>query len=237
MDRAALEKLIYDRNFDLQSASKAIGRNPAFLHQHIRYHRPKHLSENDRELLADLLGIEPDALRTERRITTKRKTQKLSNDNQLLTRSGNDGRRGRVQPFLIDEVEVRAAAGGGFVPDDDGTNKHVVIAEWSMPEPFIEARTTAKSIKIIRAYGDSMEPTIQPGDPIMVDIEDRVPSPPGIFVIWDGIGLVVKRVEHIPNSDPPTLRLKSDNKEYSTYERPLADVQIQGRMLGKWRWT
>ena len=33
----------------------------------------------------------------------------------------------------------------------------------------------------------------------------------GIFVVWDGIGLVTKWIEHVPHSDPPRVRLKSAN--------------------------
>jgi hypothetical protein len=28
------------------------------------------------------------------------------------------------------------------------------------------------------------------------------PTPPGMFVLCDGMGLVATRLEHIPNSDP-----------------------------------
>ena len=42
----------------------------------------------------------------------------------------------------------------------------------------------------------------------------QVPVPPDIFVIWDGMGLVAKRIERVPHSDPPELVLKSLNPEY-----------------------
>jgi phage repressor protein C with HTH and peptisase S24 domain len=56
---------------------------------------------------------------------------------------------------------------------------------------------------------------------------------PGIFVIWDGLGLVAKRVEHVPNSDPPKVIIKSVNPEYETYERDAEEVHVTGRVL----WT
>lgn len=71
----------------------------------------------------------------------------------------------------------------------------------------------------------------------MVDTQDRSPSPPGIFVVWDGFGLVVKRMEMVPYSDPPKVRLISRNREYSTLELPAEDVHINGRVFGKWLWT
>ncbi len=82
-----------------------------------------------------------------------------------------------------------------------------------------------------------MRPDFQPGERVMVDTQDRVPSPPGVFAVWDGFGLVVKRVEMIPYSDPPTARLISSNQEYKTYKLSLATVKINGRVVGKWHWT
>jgi hypothetical protein len=40
---------------------------------------------------------------------------------------------------------------------------------------------------------------------VLVDLGRRAPTPPGVFVLYDGMGLVAKRVEHIPNSDPPRV--------------------------------
>ena len=45
-------------------------------------------------------------------------------------------------------------------------------------------------------------------------------SPYGpIFVVWDGMGLVAKRIEHVPHSDPSKVLIKSVNPEYAGYKR------------------
>jgi len=64
-----------------------------------------------------------------------------------------------------------------------------------------------------------MEPVLSSGDRILIDTSRRVPVPPGIFVIWDGMGLVAKKIEHVPNSDPPKIVIHSVNPDYQTYER------------------
>ena len=46
----------------------------------------------------------------------------------------------------------------------------------------------------------------------------------------DGMGLVAKRLEHVPNSDPPAVRIISDNQLYSPYERSSEEVHIVGRI-------
>ena len=86
---------------------------------------------------------------------------------------------------------------------------------------------------MITIDGDSMEPLLSSGDRILIDTSQRVPVPPGIFVIWDGMGLVAKRVEHEPNSDPPKVHIRSVNPDYASYERLAEEVNIAGRVI----WT
>ena len=77
----------------------------------------------------------------------------------------------------------------------------------------------------------------RPGERVLVNTDDRLPSPPGVFIVWDGFGLVIKRLEVIPYSDPATVRLISANADYAVYERPLEDVTVNGRVIGRWQWT
>ncbi len=84
---------------------------------------------------------------------------------------------------------------------------------------------------MVEVQGDSMEPTLRPGDHVIVDTANRAPSPPGIFVLWDGIGSVVKRVEHIHGSDPATYRIISDNPKHNPYERSAGEANIVGRVV------
>ena len=95
-----------------------------------------------------------------------------------------------------------------------------------------ESGSEPGSIRVIKVIGDSMAPTLRPGTWVMVDLRDRHPSPPGIFVVWDGLGLVIKRVEFVPCTDPPTVRILSDNAHYRACERALDEAHIQGRVIG-----
>lgn len=140
----------------------------------------------------------------------------------------------------IIEVDVLGGMGGGGIAPtvnytDDGGNTYQtddVKALWDLPSPYLtELRVSATNARIIEVQGDSMEPTLRPGDRVMINIADKRPSPPGVFALWDGFGIVVKRLEPIPNSDPATLRLISDNEKHSTYERTLDEVCIVGRVV------
>lgn len=79
--------------------------------------------------------------------------------------------------------------------------------------------------------GDSMEPLLSIDDRILIDSSQSVPVPPGIFVIWDGMGIVANRVEHVPNSEPPQVVIKSITPEHQTYERDAEEVNIIGRVI------
>ena len=51
-----------------------------------------------------------------------------------------------------------------------------------------------------------------------------------IFILFDGMGLVAKRLEYIPNNDLPKFRVISDNTFYSPYERTADEINIVGRI-------
>lgn len=134
----------------------------------------------------------------------------------------------------IDELDVRASAGDGSLVETERK-----VSTWQLPRDLIKVATNAapEKIKLITIIGDSMEPTLRPNEKVMVDTTDITPTPPGLFIVWDGLGLVAKRIEHIPHSDPPCVRITSDNPKYTPYERTLGEAYIQGRVLGKWLWT
>jgi SOS-response transcriptional repressor LexA len=140
---------------------------------------------------------------------------------------------GNGRSIRIEELDVRASAGAGLLGENEK-----VIAEWQVPSEGVRGYSTAPAneLRIITVMGDSMEPALQPGQRVLVDTGDRKPSPPGIFVVWDGLGLVIKRVQMVPHSEPPRVRITSDNAKYEPYERTLDEAYIQGRVIGQWRW-
>jgi phage repressor protein C with HTH and peptisase S24 domain len=84
------------------------------------------------------------------------------------------------------------------------------------------------------AVGDSMAPTIAPGDKILIDTAQVTLSPPGIFMLWDGMGMVLKRVEFLQGSYPPIVRVFFDAAVYSGIEIPAVQADIRGRVVAKW---
>jgi len=70
---------------------------------------------------------------------------------------------------------------------------------WYFPDAIFqhEFRARPDELRMITIDGDSMEPVLGCGDRIILDTNQPVPVTPGIFVIWEGLGLVAKPVEHV----------------------------------------
>ena len=143
----------------------------------------------------------------------------------------------------IFEVDVRAGAGGGGVPveafvHDESGNVYAaegIAAEWSLPPTIMQGvlHATARHIRVFEVIGDSMEPRLFEGDRVFVDLRYTIPSPEGIFALWDGYGLVIKRLQIVMGSEPMRIRVISANSSYAAYEAGVEDVKIVGRFAGR----
>lgn len=187
------------------------------------------------ERLAPHLGVKPPELMLE--------SVAEANDNGRLALPRTK-QNGFVQ---IEEVDIQAGAGPEgqisyeVAETQDGFLVDILPSKgnWVMPrELFAQvAPAGTEGLKIVSVRGDSMMPRFRPGQRVMVDTADKLPSPPGVFLVWDGFSLVIKQVEVIPFSEPPRVRLTSANGLYSPYERTLDEAYIQGRVIGVWEWT
>jgi len=117
--------------------------------------------------------------------------------------------------------------GGAMIVEEQEGEPYYFRKSWVQER--LKAEPT--NLRMIFVEGDSMEPTLCKGDMILVDITKKNPSPPGIFVLFDGMGLVAKRLEFLPHSTPPAIRILSDNPQYDPHERTVKDTEITGRVV------
>jgi hypothetical protein len=254
--RRRLLELLRKNRTDLRNASLAIGRNPAYLHQFVTRGSPKVLPEEARERLARLLGVDDAALRHREPPNRRGRAPRdaaaggaaaalhasaAPEPPALCAGPGGGGApSSQVAAVAADaplgggfarvvELDVRTSAGPGAFHDDP----EEASAAWLFPEAVVrhEFRARAEDLRLISVHGDSMAPLLAPGDRILVDTAQRVPVPPGLFVIWDGLGVVAKRVEHIPHSEPPRVLIRSVSADYQAYERDAGGVSIIGRVI------
>ena len=207
--RRAVLAALTKAGLTLKQGSRALGRNDAYLQQYLYRGSPRRLPEDVRLRLADLTGE-----RTESFL-----------DPQLRSLHGSAAPSRLPVPLL----DVSAAAGGGRIGNDTAGDDTAL----AFPPMLLRRITSAptSSLRLITISGDSMAPTLEDGDMVMVDTGRTSPSPPGIFILDDGVGLVAKRIDAVPNSFPQQLRLSSDNPAYSNYQRRIDEVRILGRVV------
>lgn len=124
------------------------------------------------------------------------------------------------------DVEV-GAAGQGIEP-----NGETVRAWIDLHQELVPSGRPVGSWHVVRVRGDSMAPTLYPGDLVMVEPSEQVLD--GLWVLrWDD-GLLVKRIIRVGSK---TIRLISDNTAYPSYELSLDEVRLVGRVVGLFRWS
>lgn len=143
----------------------------------------------------------------------------------------------------VPEVDARAGAGNGSVGEHEvvalrrGATYvgHKVVSEWAFPPAFLrhELRLQPGGIMVLEVIGDSMSPSLESGDRVIIDTNHARINPDGIYVIDEGDGPMVKRLQMVRQSDPPMVRILSDNKNHEPYSLLIADVRIIGRVSGR----
>lgn len=134
-----------------------------------------------------------------------------------------------LEMSVIAEVKIPFAAAAPA----DKKQRHV-RRQWTVPEELLQGRTAA-DVVIIEVQGDSMAPDFMPGDRAVVDTADTVPSPAGVFLIWDGTGLFLRQCDIRPQTKPATITLTPRNPRYNTHDLHLKNITVHGRVIGKWQ--
>jgi len=140
---------------------------------------------------------------------------------------------------IVNEYDVSPQAGAGALVDEAaGSGEgHISVACWAMPKSFLENYLPDTSgLAVVRVIGNSMEPDFLPSERVLVDTRHRQLSHDGVYVLWNGHGVVIKQLQLVPNSKPERVRIISVNPSYPTDEVNLTDIHINGRVVGKWLW-
>ena len=203
--REALERLIQEQGTSYTGLSRLLGRNVSYIQQFIRKGSPRQLDERDRAILARFFGV----------------------DEQVL--GGPSRRSGPVVELVqIPILEVEASAGHGALAELEAKS-----AQFGFDEGWLRKLTAsnASKLSIIKVTGDSMDPTLNDGDEVMVDLADgQARLRDGIYVLRMDDALNVKRVAIEPKGRQ--ISVVSDNPAYPSWnglERRA--INIVGRVL------
>lgn len=139
-----------------------------------------------------------------------------------------------AQGVTIPLLQVQASAGEGIERSDE-----VAVAQLVLDQAFIERyfnNIPRKNLRCIHAYGDSMLPTIEPGDILLVDTSVNVPDVDGVYVMSANNSLFVKRVSRRMDGK---YEISSDNPVVKTVFLLDKDLQVEclGRVLSTTRTT
>ncbi len=109
---------------------------------------------------------------------------------------------------------------------------------WTIPAKLLARRTKAppEQVRIFEVQDSTMAPEFQTGEHVLVDLSDRKPSPPGVFLVSDGIGYILRHCEIVPQARPVKVRLSANNRHYETYNAPLDKAGLLGRVIAKLQW-
>ena len=195
--RAALERLCAERGEDFAGLSRMLGRNPAYIQQFVRRGVPKKLKEEERKKLARFFGV-PESM--------------------LGGPPAADSAPSGLVP--VNRTQVRASAGPGAIAGDERKRPYFAFDErWLRTV----TQSPASKLSIIRVDGDSMAPTLNAGDDILVDLGDCMERlRDGIYVLRADDVLVVKRLAIHPTGRRVTVQ--SDNPAYPDW--PDCDLDV-----------
>jgi phage repressor protein C with HTH and peptisase S24 domain len=126
----------------------------------------------------------------------------------------------------IPMVEARLAGGGGSLETSDR-----VLGYYAFRREWLAGKGSLESMRLMRVTGESMEPTIEDNDVVMVDFSQADVMAGKIYAVRIDDEIVVKRLERKPGR----LVFVSDNrKNYEPLEIDLAEysnVEVLGRVV------
>ncbi|WP_240754497.1 S24 family peptidase [Lampropedia aestuarii] len=137
-----------------------------------------------------------------------------------------------------DAVRVPLLANAGSMgPGNDVHHSDVIVGAISLSPEWLDKRirpTSHRALGFIHAYGDSMSPTFEDGDILLVDTGLRDPSgADGVYVLEANHRIFIKRVTeklsggHIVTSDNPSIKTTDELNGDS-------EVQVKGKVVWVW---
>lgn len=219
--RGKIAKLIADKQLSLAQVSLNIGKNVAYLHQYITKGSPVRLPEEQRKKLALILGVDEQEL-TDLPIAAPIPAH-MSGINTMAEKLTSLFIK-KDEEAVIDMIDATACCGDGI---DNLPEK--ICGHWKLPLVDFKSIVSGNpnNIKMLRVQGDSMQPTINEGDFIWVDVSNNFVGSDGIYLIRMATGLAVKRLQSGLNN----IVIKSDNTSYSDITAEVGELKIIGKVV------
>lgn len=124
----------------------------------------------------------------------------------------------------IPQMKGRKSAGGGSVLDTMIEIKIAFRRDW------IQRKGNPENMSLIRATGDSMEPTLKSGDIVLIDHNRNEVDPHGgIYAIVVDGEVMIKRLQILYPSKK--IKIINDNSKYESTDVDSAHLKISGKLI------
>ncbi|ABW26326.1 S24 family peptidase [Acaryochloris marina] len=142
-----------------------------------------------------------------------------------------DGGIGDGTYVQIPLYDVRAGAGEGMIAEDKEQIEELMAFSRSWIRS--ELRTSPAHLSLIHVSGDSMEPTLRPGDVVLVDQHQAEGGTDGVYVLRRDGHLQIKRLHWLSGK---VLKIISDNPIYQPIEVDLSQLTEEFQIIGRVIW-
>ncbi|WOG28120.1 XRE family transcriptional regulator [Endozoicomonas sp. 8E] len=124
--------------------------------------------------------------------------------------------------------DVQASAGMGSVVQGEEVSEYFAFNKTFLSR---QLGVSGESLAFVTISGDSMLPTFQDGDQVLVDLSRRSVQCEAVYLIQTEDGLMAKRVKQVQHE----LKITSDNLEYPCWNMDLKKVE-ENPVVGKVIW-
>ena len=126
--------------------------------------------------------------------------------------------------------DVEASAGFGADVASEAIDEYFAFNKSWLSK---QLGVSSESLLFVNISGDSMEPTLQDGDQVLVDMTQQKVHSEGVFLLQTETGLMAKRLKLKPQN---TLQVTSDNSQYPSWEIRLEEQEFNP-VSGKVVWS
>lgn len=168
--------------------------------------------------LAKALGLDALSLSEGREVIVQRKGDEMSS---VVTISRYDA--------------VGSMGRGVLLRDQAGIMERLdVNRQWL--EMNLRSYTSTDNLYVVTGFGDSMKPTFNSGDPLILDAGVKTVEFDAVYFFRVKDEGFIKRLQRVPSAGDAALQVISDNTKYPPW--PITadlDFEVFGRILKAWR--
>lgn len=208
-----LKKARISRGLTLQRAGELLGVS----HSSVSSWEKGEYLPKDKKGVVNFYGLDPEIFGLSQSIREE-KDEYATNEDEI-----------HKQYIFLPRYSVEAGAGSGRIIESEQITDYMAFRrDW-----FSARNMQPNNACLIKALGDSMEPTIPSGALVLVDLSRCNAHTDGIYVFRTNGDLRIKRMQRMMNGN---IRVRSDNPEYQE-EVVEPDKQECFEIIGRAVWV